>query len=68
MYLTEIERIVKKFNYKNDFDLIFLNNIAKAKNDLNKSINLLTKGSYSELFSSEGNNVLCIQIQHIIIL
>lgn len=57
--LTEIERIVKKFNYKNDFDLIFLNNIAKAKNDLNKSINLLTKGSYSELFSSEGNNVLC---------
>ena len=37
--LTEIERIVKKFNYKNDFDLIFLNNIAKAKNDLNKSIN-----------------------------
>ena len=36
--INEIERVVNKFNYKNEFDLLFLENVAKAKNDLNVSI------------------------------
>ena len=40
-FITEAERVISKFSYKNEFDSLFLNNVAKAKNDLNKSINLL---------------------------
>lgn len=57
--ITEIERVVSKFNYKNEFDLMFLKNVSKAKNDLNKSINLLTNSSYNELYADEKNMILC---------
>ena len=36
-FITEAERVISKFSYKNEFDSLFLNNVAKAKNDLNKS-------------------------------
>lgn len=58
-FITEAERVISKFNYKNDFDLLFLKNISKAKNDLNISINLLTESSYSELYSNVKNMVIC---------
>ena len=49
-FITEAERVISKFSYKNDFDLLFFKKIfSKAKNDLNISINLLTESSYSEL-------------------
>ena len=57
--ITEIERVVSKFNYKNEFDLMFLKNVSKAKNDLNKCINLLTEGPYNELYAKKDNYVLC---------
>ena len=58
-FITEAERVISKFTYKNDFDLLFLKNISKAKNDLNISINLLTESSYSELYSDIRNMVIC---------
>ena len=58
-FITEAERVISKFSYKNDFDLLFLKNISKAKNDLNISINLLTESSYSELYSDLKNTVIC---------
>ena len=57
--INEIERVVNKFNYKNEFDLLFLENVAKAKNDLNVSINLLTKSSYIDLYKGDNSKVLC---------
>lgn len=57
--INEIERVVNKFNYKNEFDLLFLENVAKAKNDLNVSINLLTKSSYIDLYKDDNSKVLC---------
>ena len=58
-FITEAERVISKFSYKNDFDLLFLKNISKAKNDLNISINLLTESSYNELYSDIKNMVIC---------
>ena len=58
-FITEAERVISKFSYKNDFDLLFLKNISKVKNDLNISINLLTESSYSELYSDLKNAVIC---------
>ena len=58
-FITEAERVISKFSHKNDFDLLFLKNISKAKNDLNISINLLTESSYSELYSDLKNTVIC---------
>ena len=46
-------------NYKNEFDILFLDNVSKAKNDLNKCINLLTEGPYNELYAKKDNYVLC---------
>lgn len=60
-FITELERVVSKFNYKNEFDLIFLANIAKAKNDLNVCINLLSNNSYRDLYSDEESKVICHQ-------
>lgn len=58
-FITEAERVISKFSYKNEFDSLFLNNVAKAKNDLNKSINLLTNSSYNELYNDNKNMVIC---------
>lgn len=57
--ITEAERVVSKFKYRNEFDSLFLKNIAKAKNDLNKSINLLTESEYKNMNSNIKNRVLC---------
>ena len=57
-FITEAERVISKFSYKNEFDSLFLNNVAKAKNDLNKSINLLTNSSYNELYNDNKNMVI----------
>lgn len=57
--INEMERVVSRFNYKNEFDLLFLENVAKAKNDLNVSINLLTNSSYTKLYNQDNNKVLC---------
>ena len=43
-FITEAERVISKFTYKND---------------LNISINLLTESSYSELYSDIRNMVIC---------
>ena len=58
-FITEAERVICKFSYKNEFDILFLDNVSKAKNDLNKSINLLTNSSYNELYADEKNMILC---------
>lgn len=58
-FITEAERVISKFSYKNEFDSLFLDNVAKAKNDLNKSINLLTNSSYNELYNDNKNMVIC---------
>ena len=58
-FITEAERVIGKFSYKNEFDILFLDNVSKAKNDLNKSINLLTNSSYNELYADEKNMILC---------
>lgn len=58
-FITEVERVISKFSYKNDFDLLFLKNVSKAKNDLNRSINLLTQSSYNELYFDTENMVIC---------
>lgn len=57
--ITEAERVIGKFSYKNDFDFLFLENISKAKNDLNRSINLLTESSYNDLYLDIKNRVIC---------
>lgn len=57
--ITEAERIIGKFKYKNEFDSLFLKNVAKAKNDLNKSINLLTESEYKNMYSNMKDRVLC---------
>ena len=58
-FITEAERVIGKFSYKNEFDILFLDNVSKAKNDLNISINLLTNSSYNELYADEKNMILC---------
>ena len=58
-FITEAERVISKFSYRNEFDSLFLDNVSKAKNDLNKSINLLTESSYNELYSDIKNMVIC---------
>lgn len=58
-FIIEAERIIGKFNYMNEFDFLFLKNVAKAKNDLNKSINLLTESEYKNMYSNTKNRVLC---------
>lgn len=57
--ITEAERVISKFSYKNDFDRLFLKNVAKAKNDLNRSINLLTESAYNDLYLDMKNRVIC---------
>lgn len=57
--INEIERVINKFNYKNKFDILFLENVAKAKNDLNISINLLTNSNYINLYKKDKDKVLC---------
>lgn len=57
--IIEAERVVGKFKYRNEFDSLFLKNIAKAKNDLDKSINLLTESEYKNMYSNMKNRVLC---------
>ena len=58
-FITEAERVIGRFSYKNEFDSLFLGNVSKAKNDLNRSINLLTESSYNELYSDIKNMVIC---------
>lgn len=57
--IIEAERIISKFSYKNEFDSLFLQNVAKAKNDLNKSINLLMESEYKKMYSDMKNRVIC---------
>lgn len=57
--IIEAERIISKFSYKNEFDSLFLQNVAKAKNDLNKSINLLMESEYKDMYSDMKNRVIC---------
>ena len=57
--IIEAERIISKFSYKNEFDSLFLQNVAKAKNDLNKSINLLMGSEYKDMYSDMKNRVIC---------
>lgn len=57
--ITEAERIVENFKYRNEFDSLFLKSVAKAKNDLNKSIDLLTKSEYRNMYSNTKDRVLC---------
>ncbi|MEN8078867.1 CotS family spore coat protein [Clostridioides difficile] len=57
--IIEAERIISKFSYKNEFDSLFLQNVAKAKNDLNKSINLLMESEYTDMYSDMKNRVIC---------
>lgn len=56
--LNEIERVVNKFKYKNKFDIMFLSSIEKGKLDIQKSIELLYRTKYEDLFLN-GNKVLC---------
>ena len=58
-FISEAERVIGKFKYKNEFDTLFLANVSKAKNDLNRSINLLSNSSYNEIYSDSNNMVIC---------
>ena len=58
-FISEAERVIGKFKYKNEFDTLFLANVSKAKNDLNRSINLLSNSSYNEIYSDTNNMVIC---------
>lgn len=58
-FISEAERVIGKFRYKNEFDTLFLANVSKAKNDLNRSINLLSNSSYNEIYSDTNNMVIC---------
>lgn len=58
-FIIEMERIVGRYKFKNEFDTLFLYNISKAKNDLEKCINCLIKSPYINLYNNEDNKVIC---------
>lgn len=51
--------IVSKFEHKNEFDEIFLQNVDYYLEEIKKSINLLEKSQYYKLCSEEDKIVLC---------
>lgn len=57
--IEEIERLVSKFKYRNEFDRLFLENIEKVKRQMDEAINLLMKSSYRIMKKDKSLNYLC---------
>lgn len=57
--LVQIEDMVNKYKYKNEFDNIFLTNVSAAKRDLVKTIEEIRNSSYDDMVSHREKMVLC---------
>ena len=56
-FVIECKRIVSKFKYKNEFDLLFINNVDEEYKDLCNTIELMSQTDYNEIYKQ--NKVLC---------
>ena len=57
--LLQLEELVNKYRYKNEFDNLFLQNVDNAKKDLIKTIEELKDSRYESLINNKENRVLC---------
>ena len=57
--LLQLEELVNKYRYKNEFDNLFLQNVDNAKKDLIKTIEELKNSRYESLINNKENRVLC---------
>lgn len=57
--LLQLEELVNKYRYKNEFDNLFLQNVDNAKKDLIKTIEELKDSRYKSLINNKENRVLC---------
>lgn len=57
--LLQLEELVNKYRYKNEFDNLFLQNVDNAKKDLIKTIEELKNSMYESLINNKENRVLC---------
>ena len=56
-FIIQCKRIVSKFKYKNEFDLLFLNNVDDEYKDLCNTIELMEQGAYNDIYKQD--KVLC---------
>lgn len=57
--LLQLEELVNKYRYKNEFDNLFLQNVDNAKKDLIKTIEELKNSRYESLINNKENRVIC---------
>ncbi|MBC5630192.1 CotS family spore coat protein [Clostridium sp. NSJ-6] len=57
--LIQLQKVVGKYKYKNEFDDLFLKNVDNAKRDLLKTIEEIKNSKYDSMIKNRGNIVLC---------
>lgn len=57
--LIELQKIVDKYKYKNEFDELFLKNVDNAKIELLKTIEEIKNSKYKNMIDNRSNIVLC---------
>lgn len=57
--LIDLQKIVDKYKYKNEFDELFLKNVDNAKIELLKTIEEIKNSKYKNMIDNRSNIVLC---------
>lgn len=57
--LVDLENLVKRYKYKNEFDTLFLTYIDDTKRDLEKTIGEIENSAYKDLFNKKEEMILC---------
>ena len=57
--MKDLKSMVNDFKFKNNFDRLFLENVDKEIDDINKSILLLKSSKYDVIYKNPDKKVLC---------